>query len=313
MLLKQWQGQGGEVSNELAQRLRGHVERLAYPRHYERQAAANRKARDDIKAHFIEWGYEVHYQGSYDNIIALPPEHDPRLTLVCAHYDSVPSTPGADDNASALAVMLETAYQLRPKRAQPLKHVGFVSFNREEDGLLGSREFVRWLVEKEPFALEVAHVLEMVGFATEEPHSQQNPIPFLPAPHIGNFLGLLSNKHSMKAMDRVFAIAKEADVSPPLVGLRSLFGLEQQFTRILDSDHTPFWLAGQSSILWTDTANFRNPHYHLASDTPETLNYDFMARITGLLVESVRRPLKRKRWGFLRGWQKQEESRKGAV
>src|SRR5436190_15346132 len=91
-----------------ADRLRGTVEALAYPRHYEVQRAANEKARDWLREELRCFGYEVRLQGRYDNVIASPVGHPATrpMILLGAHYDTVPTTPGADDNNSAIAVCL---------------------------------------------------------------------------------------------------------------------------------------------------------------------------------------------------------------
>ena len=91
--------------------------------------------------------------------------------LLGAHYDSVPGTPGADDNASAVAVCLECARLLKENAVGPTM---IVFFNREEDGLLGSREFVGGLAVRPDWAVEEAHIFEMVGFCTRAPRLSEN-------------------------------------------------------------------------------------------------------------------------------------------
>src|SRR4029077_375988 len=119
-------------------------------------------------------------------------EHSGPVTLVGAHYDSVGGCPGADDNASAAVAMLGCA-----RACAGEQHVAFVSFNREEDGLLGSQDFIQWLESARKLQVSRAHVLEMVGFASDEPGSQRIPggLP-VRIPDTGNFLGLLANKDS---------------------------------------------------------------------------------------------------------------------
>ncbi len=70
----------------------------------------------------------------------------------------------------------------------------------------------------------------------------------------------------------------------PVVALKIYLGIEKYFGHLLRSDHAPFWEAGISSIMWTDTSEFRNPHYHQTSDTPETLDYGFVCQVAQLAL-----------------------------
>src|SRR5262245_58416500 len=142
--------------------LRALVDMLAFPRHYTREKRANRKARDLLLEHARRLGYGPSLQGRFDNIVMTthPPEEVP-LVLLGAHYDSVPGTPGADDNASAVAVCLECARLIRKHELGPAM---IVLFNREEDGLIGSSEFVDHLTRNaEGHRVREAHIFEMVG------------------------------------------------------------------------------------------------------------------------------------------------------
>lgn len=207
---------------------------------------------------------------------------NPRATI----YDSVPMTPGADDNGSAVAAMLGCAEACALWRPNPA--VAFVAFNREEDGLLGSRDFVRSYLPKAGLRVCCAHVLEMVGFARDEPGSQRLP-PGLPirVPDKGDFLGLLANRHSSAPMN--FALRQAATYLPefPVLGLDVKLGLERFFPVLGRSDHAPFWEMKIPAVMWTDTSEFRNDNYHRATDTPDTLNYGFLAQVTRLLIATV--------------------------
>jgi Zn-dependent M28 family amino/carboxypeptidase len=114
---------------------------LAKPRHMFRQRAENRRAAQHVAGALEERGYAVEIEGELGNVVATPRGTlGSPLILVGAHYDSVPGTPGADDNASGIAAMLACARALA--RLEPAPPVGFVAWNGEEDGLLGSVEFV---------------------------------------------------------------------------------------------------------------------------------------------------------------------------
>jgi Zn-dependent M28 family amino/carboxypeptidase len=265
-----------------AERLRHYVEMLAFPRHYLAERHANVRARDLLLRLLANFGYSrVVLVGDYDNIVVTTGE-GPYL-LLGAHYDSVPGTPGADDNGSAVAVCLECARLLRDLDGPP---VMIVFFNREEDGLLGSREFVASLKSQSKRKIDEAHVFEMVGYCTHAANSQRMPpgLPGIAAPKVGDFLGLLANRGSNAIAEQLLRLAATYVPESRVIALKIYFGLERQFDHLHRSDHAPFWQAGIPSVMWTDTAEFRNPHYHQATDTPETLDYDFLAQVTRLAL-----------------------------
>ena len=269
-----------------AEDLREWVERHAVPRHFELEQDENKSAALWIAAKLQSWGYQVELQGSWWNVVALPKALSAPVTLVCAHYDSVGGCPGADDNASAVAAMLGCAKICASLLPQP--PVGFVSFNREEDGMLGSLDFIQWLAASSPLRARSAHVLEMVGYASDQPGSQRIPrgLPVRVSDR-GNFLALLANRGSYRALDAVLAQASTYLPGFPVVGLRVTLGLEKYFPVLLRSDHAPFWQRRLPAMMWTDTSEFRNPFYHQPGDKPETLDYRFLLSVTRLLVASV--------------------------
>jgi hypothetical protein len=265
--------------------LRKWVERLAVPRHYVMEADENEGAALWIASLLQSWGYDVKFQGQWRNVVALPKNISRPITLVGAHYDSVGGCPGADDNASAVAAMLGCAQACaHSQHAQ----IGYVAFNREEDGLLGSRDFVEWLDSTRILQVARAHVLEMVGFASDEPGTQKIPggLP-VRIPDTGNFLGLLANKDSHRVLDDVLACASTYLPDLTVIGLRVTLGLERHFPVLLRSDHAPFWARKIPATMWTDTSEFRNPYYHEPGDKPATLNYRFLQAVTQLLTACV--------------------------
>lgn len=203
--------------------------------------------------------------------------------LLGAHYDSVPTTPGADDNASAVAVMLAVASAIGSR-----PDIIFVAFNSEEVELAGSREFVEgWDGNK----LEAVYILEMVGYRDRRPNSQRNPLPLMEGvPTTGNFLGVVTNDDAL--LNNILAGANTCSI--PFVGLAipdlaaNIPAVQMNSPHLLRSDHRPFWEKGIPAAMLTDTAEFRNPHYHQASDTPETLDYEFMAEIAKAIVNMIR-------------------------
>lgn len=208
--------------------------------------------------------------------------------LLGAHYDSVPDTPGADDNGSAVAACLECAKHCRE---QAIGAAMFVFFNREEDGLLGSTEFVEHLTSQSIWNVAEAHIFEMVGFCTRARGSQRLPpgLPAVAAPDVGDFLALLANQRSNAIAEQLLTLTASYLPELRVLALKMYLGIERFFAHLHRSDHAPFWQAGIPSLMWTDTSEFRNPHYHQASDTPETLDYDFLAHVARLAFWRGRR------------------------
>jgi Zn-dependent M28 family amino/carboxypeptidase len=226
-----------------------------------------------------EQNYKYHDQ-RVTNVLATAPGDTNASTycVVGAHYDTVPSTPGADDNASAVAVMLELAGRLR--QTNPKVPVLFAAFTLEEPpahwtGDQGSRVFVRSCQNNGDRILG-AIILEMVGYT-----APRQRYPFLPRwpgyPAEGNFIGIIGNWRSWRfgrAVVRGFR--KNGDLPTEALFLPS-DGRILPETRL--SDHASFWDVGLPALMVTDTAFFRNPNYHLASDTIDTLDFTFMAQL----------------------------------
>src|SRR5262245_15801367 len=228
----------GEVS---PRRLREYVEMIAFPRHYVVEHEANVRARDLLLKQLDSFGYApLLVQGSYDNIIVTSGGDDRPYLLLGAHYDSVPGTPGADDNGSAIAVCLECA---RLIKEHGIGAAMIVLFNREEDGLLGSSEFVAGLSARRDWKIEEAHIFEMVGYRTRAPRSQRMPpgLPGVVAPDVGDFLALLANRHSNGIAEKLVGLAAMYAPESPVLALKIYLGVEKYFGHLLRSDHAPFW------------------------------------------------------------------------
>jgi Zn-dependent M28 family amino/carboxypeptidase len=224
--------------------------------------------------------------GTYHNMIgtALPdtqPFQSAPPLILAAHFDTVLGSPGADDNASALAVMLQVARQARAmKLARPIR---FIAFNLEEENLLGSSAYT-CLLRKNREAIHGAIVLECVGYASHQNNSQKIP-PGVPiaVPTTGNFLAVVGNERSQVLTG---AVAKAMKAHLPIVPL-VVPGNGEKLPDTRRSDHTSFWEQGFPAVMLTDTANFRNPHYHRPTDTLDTLNLDFMASVGEGLMAAV--------------------------
>ena len=219
-----------------------------------------------------------------------------RRYLLGAHYDSVSGTVGADDNASAIAVQLETARGLKALLGQEVLDlaVTFVSFALEEPPVYGTRYMGSRVYAKkarnEQGKIDGMICLEMVGYACHEPGSQDYPFPlgFFGYPKEGNYIGIVGN---FKSGDFTKALFKAFQKNPelPVIKLSIPFN-----GRILPavrlSDHASFWDQGFKAVMITDTAFFRNPHYHRPSDTMEKLDYRFMAELVESLLIFLKSP-----------------------
>jgi Zn-dependent M28 family amino/carboxypeptidase len=245
-----------------------------------------------IRSQLEAWGrvethsFTVEFRGrSHNNFILnlpAPAAENKPLILIAAHYDGVPGTPGADDNASGVAVLLELA---RALRVQPARYpVQLVAFDLEEYGMVGSRAYAQTLFQQGQ-KIRLMLSLEMLGYCSQEPGSQHYP-PGLHYiyPDRGNFIGLIGNLPTIPDMLHLSRHIQRAGVPSQWLpaGMKGQF---IQATRL--SDHAPFWDHGYRAIMVTDTAFLRNPHYHKSSDRIETLNLDFMTGVCQGLIEAI--------------------------
>ena len=254
---------------------------------------------DYIESQFSSSGFKPRREPFYSwmtgwraqhNIIATLPEGseavqkvDQKPIIIGAHYDTVPSSPGADDNASGVAILLEVARlcgQSRPKINVPIQ---FITFGMEEEGCIGSCRHATRL-KKKGSEITTMISLECVGYTDNRRNTQQAP-PGLPIqiPDAGTFLGVIGNEraraHVGLMKNCAASTAPELEVVPLVVPDN---GHLIPSTRL--SDHAPFWDRGFPALMLTDTAFLRNPNYHQSSDLPETLDLDFMARIANTVA-----------------------------
>ncbi len=220
--------------------------------------------------------------GTYHNVIAtLGARQQAPPLILAAHYDTVEGSPGADDNASGLAVLLDVAHQL--SRASLQRPVRFIAFCLEEEDLLGSLAYAAQLRDTGQTILG-AIVLECVGYARSEEGTQRIP-PGVPiaVPSTGNFLAVVGNAGSATLTASVEQAAK------PHVPAISLIvpGNGELLPDTRRSDHAAFWHYGFPAVMLTDTANFRNPHYHQPTDTLDTLNRSFLDKVINGVTAAV--------------------------
>ncbi|RKZ36383.1 MAG: aminopeptidase [Gammaproteobacteria bacterium] len=277
-----------ETGARLRERLRHHVTELA-ERIGERNMGRPRAldaARAYIVSTFRELGleaverpFQVNSQTVANIEAILGPANSPQPALVVgAHYDSVIGSPGANDNGTGVAALLELARLLRGEAlARPLRLVAFV--NEEppyfQTRHMGSRVYADELVS-EGVAVMGMLSLETLGYYSDTPGSQQYPFPFgLFYPDTGNFIGFVANLRARALVRRVVAsfrrharFPSEGTAAPawlPGIGW---------------SDQWSFWRVGIPAVMVTDTAPFRFPQYHTAGDRPQVVDFDRLTRVT---------------------------------
>jgi hypothetical protein len=240
------------------------------------------------------------------NILAVKPGEDAEAILVGAHHDTVTGSPGADDNGAGVAVLLELARSLAPLRFR--RGIVLAALDMEEIGLLGTRALLPALLDERP--VRGAVILESIAYTSTAPGSQAVPqgMDVLYRGQMarlrrrgvaGDFTALVYNGRS-RPLARIFGegLAHVAGPDAPLF-LRDpndIPAIGRLLTRAVPavrnfarSDHAVFWAAGIPAVMVTDTANFRNPHYHRPTDTPETLDYERVAAVARATVMCLAR------------------------
>jgi Zn-dependent M28 family amino/carboxypeptidase len=272
--------------------LKEHLKRIVGIRHHRSAPAALEAAGDYITDQFRAAGLSVRHHGfeafghQNRNVVGSIRDRAGNVTgrpllILAAHYDTVAQSPGADDNASGVAVMLETARTLadldRPGR------VLFIGFAQEEQQCLGSTHYAL-KARRSGLNIRGMIALECVGYASHETGSQQRltELP-IPVPDVGNFLGVVGNPEAAALKQRFESAAGRFVPDLPVVGL-VVPNAGRDFPDTRRSDHAPFWDVGYPALMLTDTANFRNPWYHQPGDRLETLDLPYMAKVTRAIV-----------------------------
>ncbi|MDY7001391.1 MAG: M28 family peptidase, partial [Thermodesulfobacteriota bacterium] len=207
------------------------------------------------------------------------------IVLIGAHYDSVPGSPGADDNASGIGSLLEIARLIQGKNFA--RTVRFAAFVNEEPPFFmtrdqGSRVYAR-RAKAQNDNITAMLCLESVAYYTDAKRSQRYPFPVnFFYPKTGNFIAFVGNIPS-RGLVRACVAGFRKSASFPCEGA-ALPGL---LPGISWSDHRSFWAEGYRAIMITDTVPYRNPHYHTSGDRPETLDFGRAARVTAGLIPVV--------------------------
>lgn len=271
----------------VARRLESHVRTLcSHPegRNYiEKKGLA--LARDYIVGQFRSSGYQVEFDvyqiagEDYANIevMRLGEAYPDEIIVVGAHYDAVAGAPGANDNGSGVAALLELADRF--KGAVLPRSIRFVAFVNEEPphfmtGTMGSDVYARQVARRKENIIAM-YSLETIGYFRDDADSQHYPLPFgLFYPNQGNFIAFVGNLRSRSLVTRSVD-AFRAHATFPSEGIAA----PAFIPGINWSDHRSFWKQGYPAVMITDTALYRYPYYHMPQDTPDKVDYDRMVYV----------------------------------
>jgi len=293
----------------LKERLHSHLIQIVRDRNPYLASEGHFYAQQYIREQLAQWGtveiddFSVRGRIHHNLILDLPPLSPPLTKggkqdnqgiekqikkqlppiVIGAHYDTVPGSPGADDNATGVAVLLELA---RDIASAPLKYpVQLVAFDMEEYGYLGSSHHAaKYKQQQKSIRLMIS--LEMLGYCNHNPNSQSYPAGLKDFyPNSGNFIALIGTLPTVPDLINLSGKIRKSGQPCEWLPVPNR-GLIVPDTR--RSDHVPFWDNGYPAIMVTDTANMRNPHYHRGSDRIETLDLDFLAGVCQGLVKGIR-------------------------
>ncbi|XGV99233.1 MAG: M28 family peptidase [Leptolyngbya sp. BL-A-14] len=268
-------------------RLFQHVEALNFERY---QASDRDRARRYLVRTLVKFGWKPQLRAFEGGVNVFAQRSGTNASagaiLVDAHYDTVKGSPGADDNGSSIAATLEIARLLGSRSTQRPLWIAF--FDREEAGLVGSLNFTA----RPENLVNLAGVvnLEMMGYACYTSGCQKYPegLPVKPLSDRGDFLGVIGDQEHLPLLNAFQVPAS----TPSALNLPAIITVSIPFKGLLTpdvlrSDHAPFWAKNIGAVMVGDTANFRNPHYHQPSDTPETLDRAFLAGATQRVVNAI--------------------------
>ena len=287
--------------NQIESNLRLHVDRLAGligPRYLQKPKTIQATI-GYIEGQWARMGYQSSHE-CYDavgdqatNLIVEQPgsKRADEILLLGAHYDTVYTTPGADDNASAVAVLLEVSRLLREHQCK--RSIRYVAFACEEPpyfhvDAMGSQHHARQ-ARLRGDKIKGMLCLEMVGYYSTADNSQRVP-PLIPEwmrrffPRRGDFLAAVGNLPSWKLCWSFRRGFKRGARSMPLFSIC----LPEKIKEIRLSDNSSFWDQGYPALMLTDTSFLRNPNYHRATDTPDTLDYQRMTEVTVGVASALR-------------------------
>lgn len=247
-----------------------------------------------IRDEFSQAGFAIEDQkwiaggNEYTNVIASYNSHKPKRLIVGAHYDVAGDQPGADDNASAVAGLLETARLTAENKPELDYRIDFVAYCLEEPPYFATEQMGSYIHAKslKDQNVDVLGMIcyEMIGYFSEEPGSQHFPNEQLAKiyPDRGNFITVVGSLEYDEFNSRVYQLMRQdsaIDVQlaslPPSIGLAGM------------SDQRSYWKFGYNALMINDTSFMRNPHYHLESDTIETLDFEKMTAVINSTYKAV--------------------------
>jgi Zn-dependent M28 family amino/carboxypeptidase len=227
------------------------------------------------------------YQVTSANLeVEIPGSQYPEeIIVIGAHYDTVADCPGANDNGSGVAALLELSRLLAS--STPQRTIRLVAFANEEppfffSNTMGSSFYAARCLERKEKIVGMLS-LETVGYYSDKPRSQHYPFPFsMFYPNTANFIGFVGNIRSRQLVRQTIE-AFRRNAKFPSEGLAA----PSFITGVGWSDHLSFWRAGYPALMVTDTAFYRYASYHTSADTAEKLDYDRMARVVTGLVPTI--------------------------
>lgn len=247
---------------------------------------------DYIEAQFSSYGYipvnrtfaEEQYRNIEIDLYGLQKRDE--IIVVGAHYDTTWMTPGADDNASGVAALLEISRILDNRRYA--RTIRLVAFANEEVPYYRRAEMGSMVSAKRSYnrseQIVAMFSLEMLGYYSEQPGSQRYPQILRPFyPDRGNFIAFIANPYSINLQYQAISYFRDQQIFPS-EGLIAPPWLVRVIRR---SDHASYWYYDYPAVMITDTSFYRNPHYHRGGDSWQTLDYDRMARVVDGLVSML--------------------------
>lgn len=253
------------------------------------------KVADFLKNKLNCLGLETSFQNfivenrEYKNVVASLNTHFTKRLVIGAHYDICGDFQGADDNASAVAGLIETAKELFKIKEKLNFRVDFVCFTLEEPPYFGTENmgsfvYAKYLYENKIDILGLINY-EMIGYYTQNNVDISKLESFISKKQAdttkGNYIAMVSNNESKAFLENFdfYNINKEIEYVETVI--------PSPINQITASDHLNFWQFGFNAIMVTDTAFFRNPNYHTKFDTLDTLNTEKMKEVVDLIVKGV--------------------------
>ncbi|MBN1501304.1 MAG: M28 family peptidase [Spirochaetes bacterium] len=239
-----------------------------------------------IKQEFIKSGYSAEFQEYeaggklFRNVICSYGNQDLPVIVLGAHYDVFGNFPGADDNASGIAGLIEIARITAENKPELNYRIEFTAYSTEEPPFFGTVNMGSAVhagnLFKNNAKVKLAIVLEMIGYFSENENSQQYPAGIMKLfyPNKGNFIAVVGRPADKKYINSVKKTLKQKST----LSVKTLSA--PSFVKGIDfSDHRNYWKYGYNAIMITDTAFFRNPNYHKKTDTIDTLDFNRMAEV----------------------------------